>query len=247
MKWLLVAILAFAPPASAALNDILIAGETLDFELTWVAIKGGGLRMTIGPITNDPLHFRITSYAKSSSSLAFLFKMRDQILSIVDRDDLSTIRYEKHLNEKGRSKDDWTTVDERRKIATRRRPNHDTQQVVVPKPVFDPLSLVYHIRQLPLDPETVQRFSVFADGKLYMLEAKITRRESISTPAGKFNTIAVEPKMLAGGLFRDEGDLTIWYTDDARHIPVQIKSDLKIGSITAALRRIRLGVTSIEP
>ena len=72
-------------------------------------------------------------------------------------------------------------------------------------------------------------------------------RESLSTPAGTFNTVVVEPKMLAGGLFRDEGDLRVWYTDDARHIPVQIKSDLKIGSITATLRRIRTGVTSIEP
>jgi hypothetical protein len=247
MKWLLIAALAIAAPASAAVSDLFVAGETLDFELTWVAVSGGAMRMTIGPLPNDPLHFRITSVAKSSSSFAFLFKVRDQLESIVNRDDLSTIRFEKHLNEKGRSKDDSTVIDERRKIAMRRRPNHDTEEVMVPKPVFDPLSLVYHIRQLALEPGTVQRFSVFADGKLYTLEAKIMFRESLSTPAGTFKTVVVEPKMLAGGLFRDEGDLRIWYTDDARHIPVQIKSDLKIGSITAALQRIRAGVTSIEP
>jgi len=247
MKRFLVALLVLASPASAAVIDIFIAGETLDFELTWVAISGGGMRMTIGPVPNDPLHFRITSVAKSSSSFAFLFKVRDQLESIVNRDDLSTIRFEKHLNEKGRSKDDSTVIDERRKIAMRRRPNHNTEEVMVPKPVFDPLSLVFHIRQLPLEPGTVQRFSVFADGKLYTLEAKVMFRESLSTPAGTFNTVVVEPKMLAGGLFRDEGDLRVWYTDDARHIPVQIKSDLKIGSITATLRRIRTGVTSIEP
>ena len=247
MKWMTIALLAIALPASAAVSDIFVAGETLDFDLTWVAITGGGLRMTIGPLANDPLHFRITSVAKSSSSFAFLFKVRDQIESIVNRDDLSTIRYEKHLNEKGRSKDDSTVVDERRKIAMRRRPNKDTEEVMVPKPVFDPLSLVYHIRQLPLEPGTVQRFAVFADGKLYTLEAKIMFRESLSTPAGTFNTVVVEPKMLAGGLFRDEGDLRVWYTDDARHIPVQIKSDLKIGAITATLRKMRTGVTSIEP
>ena len=67
MKWILVALLAVGPPASAAVNDIFVAGETLDFELTWVAVTGGGLRMTIGPVPNDPLHFRITSVAKSCS------------------------------------------------------------------------------------------------------------------------------------------------------------------------------------
>ena len=117
----------------------------------------------------------------------------------------------------------------------------------MPRPVFDPLSLVFHLRDLPLQPGTVERFTVFADGKVYTLEAKVTKRESLSTPAGNFNTVAVEPKMLAGGLFREEGDLTIWYTDDARHIPVRIKSDLKVGSIVATLRGVRTGVSSPEP
>src|SRR5205809_67905 len=129
MKWVIPAILAIALPAGAAVNDIFVAGETLDYELTWVAVSGGNLRMTIGPLPNDPLHFRITSVAKTSSSFAFLFKVRDQIESIVNRDDLSTIRYEKHLDEKGHRKDDSTTIDERRKIATRRRPNKDTEEV----------------------------------------------------------------------------------------------------------------------
>jgi hypothetical protein len=246
-KWIFCSILMLAVPAMGAVSDIFVAGETLDYELSWVALTGGAMRMTIGPLPNDPAHFRITSIAKTSSSIAFLIKVRDYIESIVNRDDLSTIRYEKHLNERGRSKDDVTTIDERRKIATRRRPNHDTEEIVVPKPVFDPLSLVYHLRELPLQPGTVQRFNVFADGKLYLLEAKITHTETIGTPAGTFHTVVVEPKMLAGGLFRDEGDLTIWFTDDARHIPVRIKSDLKVGSITANLRAVAPRVTSPEP
>ena len=232
---------------AALATSIFTAGETLDYELTWIGVAGGGLRMTIGPQPQDPAHFKITSVAQSSSSFAFLFKVRDQITSIVNADDFSTVRYEKHLNERGRYKDDITTIDEKRKVATRRRPNHDSDVVPVPRPVFDPLSLVFHLRDLPLQPGTVERFTVFADGKVYTLEAKVTKRESLSTPAGNFNTVTVEPKMLAGGLFREEGDLTIWYTDDARHIPVRIKSDLKVGSIVATLRGVRAGVSSPEP
>ena len=84
MKWLIPILLAIALPASAAVDDLFVAGETLDYELTWVGVSGGGLRLTIGPLPNDPLHYRITSVAKSSSSLAFLFKVRDQIESIVN-------------------------------------------------------------------------------------------------------------------------------------------------------------------
>lgn len=246
-RWLLIAILATASPAVADVQDIFVKGETLDFELTWLLVTGGGLRMTIGLVPNDPAHFRITSIAKSNSSFSFIFKVRDAMTSIVNRDDFSTVRYEKHLNERGRRKDDTTMIDERRKIATRRRPNHDTEEIIVPRPVFDPLSLVYHLRALPMEPGTVQRFTVFADGKVYTLEADIPRTETIGTPAGTFKTVVVEPKMLAGGLFRDEGSLTIWYSDDPRHIPVRIRSDLKVGSITANLRAMRNGAANPEP
>ena len=238
---------AAAEAPAATLNQAFVAGETLDFELTWVGITGGGMRMTIGLLANDPTKFRITSVAKSNSSFAFLFSVRDEIQAIVNRDDFSTLHYDKHLNERGRRKDDSTVIDERRRIATRRRPNHNTQEITVPKPVFDPLSLVYHLRMLNLQPGTVERFTVFADGKVYTLEARITKRESIVTPAGRFNTVVVEPKMLAGGLFRGEGELTIWYSDDARHLPVRLRSELKVGSITADLKAVHAGAANPEP
>lgn len=249
-RWLLIALFgaaAAAPGCSSEVSDIFMNGETLDFELSWLRLTGGSARMTIGPVSGDPARFRMTSIAKSSSSFAFIFKVRDAIESIVNGADFSTLRYEKHLNERGRIKDDTTVIDERRRIATRRRPNRHTQEIIVPKPVFDPLSLVYHLRQLDLEPGTTHHFTVFADGKVYTLDARVTGRATLSTEAGTFSTVVVEPKMLAGGLFRDEGSLTIWYSDDARHIPVRIRSDVKVGSITATLRSIRSGAAEPEP
>src|SRR5581483_10507663 len=165
----------------------------------------------------------------------------------VARDDFSTLHYKKHLNERGKVKDDTTVVDEQGRIATRTRPKHTPQEVAVPRPVFDPLSLVYHLRALELQPGRTQSFTVLADGKVYKLDARVTGRETLQTPAGTFRTVVVEPRMLAGGLFKDEGSLTIWYTDDARHIPVRIRSDVKVGSITASLRAIHGGAGDPEP
>ena len=53
--------------------------------------------------------------------------------------------------------------------------------------------------------------------------------------------------MLAGSIFKDEGAMTIWFTDDGRHIPVRIRSELKIGSITANLRSVSAGAGDREP
>ena len=247
MKKSILILLLLALPAGAQVTNIFSAGETLDFELTWVSISGGAMRMTIGGIPNDPAHLRITSVAKTNPSFSLILDVRDAVVSLVNRDDFSTLRYEKHLKEHGKSKDDVTTVDETRRTATRQRPNKTPQIVAVPKPVFDPLSLVYHLRALDLRAGTVQRFTVYADGKVYTLEANVSHTETIGTPAGTFHTVVVEPKMLAGSIFKDEGQMKIWFTDDARHIPVRIRSDLKVGSITANLRSMRTGASDPEP
>ena len=146
-----------------------------------------------------------------------------------------------------KSKDDTTTVDEARRVATRQRPGKTPQTANVPKPVFDPLSLVYHLRSLDLKPGSVQKFTIYADGKTYTLEANVDHTETIGTPAGTFHTVVVQPKTTAGTIFKDEGSMTIWFTDDARHIPVRIRSELKFGSITANLRSIRAGASDPEP
>ena len=53
-RFLVALLLLVALPAAADINDIFAAGETLDFELTWVLVTGGSARMTIGPAPGDP-------------------------------------------------------------------------------------------------------------------------------------------------------------------------------------------------
>jgi hypothetical protein len=59
----------------------------------------------------------------------------------------------------------------------------------------------------------------------------------------------VEPHMDASGIFREDAksQMTIWYSDDWRHLPVRIRSEAKIGAITATLRGISSGVSAAEP
>lgn len=231
-----------AATASVASAQSFIHGETLDYDLSWSRISGGAARMTIGPVDGD--RYRITSIGKSGAFFSKFFKVRDEIESVVARSDFSTLEYHKLLDERGRRKDEVTVVDEAKGVAIRK-----GESVAVPRPVFDPLSLIYHIRSLDLSPGKSHEFAVLADGKLYTLRATVLNRETIHTAAGTFKTVVVEPRMESeAGVFRDEQRrLLVWYSDDERHIPVRIRSDVKIGSITVELRALRTGVTSIEP
>ena len=63
---------------------------------------------------------------------------------------------------------------------------------------------------------------------------KVEGREVIKTPLGTFKTIRVQPTADAG-VVKNRGNIWIWYTDDDRHLPVQMRARLFWGTITFRL------------
>lgn len=237
---LLIALLAAASISASPAHQVFDAGETLDYSLTWLKITGGGARMTIAP-TRDG-NYRITSVGKSSRGFSRIFRVRDEIETIVSREDFSTVRYTKRLDEAGDKMEEVTTVADG--VATRKRKK--IKKVDVPRPVFDPISVIYYLRTMDLSPDVSHELTLIADGKVYKVHARVVRRETITTPAGTFKTVLVEPEMESAGVPREER-LYIWYSDDERRIPVRIRSEVKVGAITATLRKISSGAGAIDP
>ncbi len=226
---------------SKPIEQTFLNGETLDYTVTWMKVTGGTARMTIAPI-DDGARYRVTSVVRSGGSIGRLFKVRDEIESIVDRADFSTVRYTKRLDERGDKELEITTITDG--VASRKRER--VRRLVVPRPILDPFSVIYHCRTLELSPGKAYDFTLLSDMKLYNVHARVVRREQIQTAAGLFNTVLVEPQMASGGVSREER-LFIWYSDDERRLPVRIRTEVKFGSVTATLKSVQSGVTSIDP
>lgn len=213
-------------------------GERIEFSLSWLRMAGGDAVMTIAPSGNGD--FRIHTLAKSNAFFSKIFPVRDEIESTVDQKSFSTKRFRKTLQERKRFKEEITEIDGRQGVARRK-----GKEIAVPSRVFDPLSMIFHIRTLRLEPGVRHSLTVLADGKVYTVEVEVVKRETITTDAGTFNTVLVEPKMGRGGIFKDEANrMLIWYTDDERHIPVRMRSLLARGSITASLRGYSVGAVA---
>jgi len=239
MNFVLAAVLA-ASLLPSPIESVYAKGETLDYNLSWLKITGGTARMTILPAGED--RYRITSVARSSPRFSRFFKVRDQIETTVASSDFSTLRYVKSLDEDGDTIEEVTTVEDGVAVRTRKK----VKKVVVPRPVFDPISVIYHLRSLDLSPGKSHDLTLIADGKVYTVHLRVVRRETLQTPAGKFATVMVEPQMRSEGVARSER-MFIWYSDDERSIPVRIRTEVKVGAITATLRSVQSGVTSTEP
>jgi hypothetical protein len=55
--------------------------------------------------------------------------------------------------------------------------------------------------------------------------------------AGTFKCIVIEPMVTEGGLFKSEGNILVWLSDDDRKIPVKVATKIPIGYVEAKLTR----------
>ncbi|MCX8010678.1 MAG: DUF3108 domain-containing protein, partial [Ignavibacteria bacterium] len=108
----------------------------------------------------------------------------------------------------------------------------------IPKYVHDIVSAFYYVRTLDLSKyKTGDKLQLknFYKNKTYDLDVLFRGKEIVEVPAGKFKCITVEPLVKEGGLFKSEGSILIWITDDEAKIPVKVKTKVIIGSIDGEL------------
>ena len=110
-----------------------------------------------------------------------------------------------------------------------------TQQASIPACVADSLSAIFYVASRPLVVGQQVRFPLADSMRTVTVAMKVEGKEEIKTPAGTFQTIRVQPTA-DEGIVKNRGNIWIWYTDDARHLPVQIRARLFWGTITFHLQ-----------
>lgn len=231
-----------------ATEDPFISGEVLTFDIRYGFIVAGSAKMKVFEKTNEKGRriYHLQTTAKSSSTFSWIYEVKDEVNSFVDYEKFYPIRFEKKLREGGYEVDlftDYFPADSLAKVEFIRYDDGDvrkrkTYEVTVPPYVQDILSSFYFIRRKDLEVGKSVFLSNHEKKKIYNLEVKVHRRETIEVEAGTFKCIVVEPLIQGEGLFKKKGSLTIWLTDDDKKIPVQMTSEVIVGHITTELTKI---------
>jgi hypothetical protein len=214
------------------------SGEYLKFAVNWGIINGGNAYLEVPEVKRIDGRdvFHLVARAESNGFISRFYKVRNRIDSWWDRQGRYSVRYQENRREgKFRTESD-VTFDHQRRIA-RYKKDDDTFQI--PPDVQDALSSFYYTRfqALPIGGSIV--FDYHASKKSKPLEVRVIGRETVKVPAGEFDCIAFVPVLRAGGIFRNEGRLVIWLTDDERRMPVLMKSKVTIGSVSVMLQEYR--------
>jgi hypothetical protein len=218
-------------------NKAFQIGEELTFIIRYGPVVAGYSTMSIPKITKIKGNevFNIVTEASSSGFFSAFYKVRDRVVSYMDRDGLFTWRFEKRLREGKYRSDRFVDYDQINGWAV----TSKKDSMRIPPCVQDILTSFFYIRTQKLEVGKSLFIDNHSDNKLYPLEVIVHKKEKISVKAGEFDCFVVEPILRASGLFKSKGRLLIWLTDDTRKIPVQMKSKIVIGYITAELKEMK--------
>jgi Protein of unknown function (DUF3108) len=212
--------------------------ERLVFDVSWSGIKAG---TAVQEIVNNGDVVTITSIHKSADWLSVFYKVDDHMESVMTKGENGQLFgvpriYRENLSE-GRTRfHKEVTFDHAGRNADIVNFLDNTRANYAITPItFDSLSCFYFARLQELVIGKSFYVDVFDGKRLHNTEVKVLRREELKTDLGTFKTVLIMPILKTNGIFSKTGDLYIWLTDDERHLPVKMKSKVKIGSITAKL------------
>jgi Protein of unknown function (DUF3108) len=212
-------------------------GEQLTYEISWLYITAGTAVMAISQADADgdrPLAKLITT-AQSRPAITKFFPVDNRIESIVDPATL----FPEHLTFKrreGKKKEDFEYTFNQKEGKVIVVKGGTTETLEIPPGTQDVISCLYYARStLSFQPGLSLTMNVHHDKKNRAIEARVEEIETVSGPWGEVETARVLVVMPFQGLFLNQGNIRVWFTNDDRRIPVRMKAKVIIGSIVADL------------
>jgi hypothetical protein len=227
---------ALSPPQSSYLFP---AKETLHYEVDWRVFPAATASIRL-ELQGDTMH--VTGEGETIEALNLLFRVNDKFQSSFDRRTGCSYGFSKQTSEGKRQVNTDLKFDYSQHKSTQTEKNlvsgitkHEEAQI--PGCVTDLMSAIFYAASQPI--QVGQSFQMPLADALHTLPVtmKALSREEIKTAAGTFQTIRVQPTA-ESGVVKTKGEIWIWYSDDARHIPVQMRARLFWGTLTMRLSSI---------
>ncbi len=222
---------------------LYVAGESITWEVTFRGLEGGRARLAVGtPAQVGGLAvLPLRADAESSGLLAIVKTMKDDWAAWVDVASGLPLRTVGDANTSGKQlhveaifdhaasrADIDISIDARRQKLTRRLPSGET---------YDPLGAILLLRGWDAPDGARTSFHTLGGRTLWHTELLVEGREVRATRLGKQPCVRMvgRSRRLLPSLLVDQKrqprSFTVWFTDDARRVPVKIVAHTELGDL----------------
>ena len=195
---------------------------------------------------NSPYVLKLTGDISSKGFFSKLFNLRfrEQIESIVEPRSF-TVQLTKKIDEQGkRARVSETTYRDGKVVWTESDPNNPsrpkrTAEAAFAGQVQDVLSAIYYLRTQPLQVGKNFEITVSDSGVVYQVPVLVVEKKKKKTVLGRVDAFRVDPQVFGPGkMLSDDGQFSIWITDDRKRIPVSARIKMKYGTFDINLRKV---------
>jgi Protein of unknown function (DUF3108) len=213
--------------------------QTLTYGVDWRVFTAGTAVLHLDA-EGDQEH--VSATADSIGTINMLYRVVDKFQSVFDRRTGCSYQFSKQTVEGRRQINSdlrmqyaqgKTTLDEKNLI----KGSVKHTEVSIPPCVTDSLSAIFYAASQRLEVGSSFQIPLADAMRTVPVTMKIENREEVKTPSGTYQTVRVQPTADAG-VVKNRGNIWIWYTDDDRHLPVQMRARLFWGTITFKLTSV---------
>ncbi|MCC6754696.1 MAG: DUF3108 domain-containing protein [Saprospiraceae bacterium] len=188
--------------------------------------------------------YHISVEGKTFASYDWFYKVRDEYHSYIDKETGLPSLYIRKVQQGSYRRYEKVVFDYPRKLAysyTGKTEELAKLTIVqLDKHYFDLVSVMYHLRNLPIKEQGKKvktPFNVLLDDEKYELgiRYKGDKKRHEVKESGTYNTFEAVADVISGHVFDDDARLKLWVSDDRNRVPVLIESPLVVGSVKAIL------------
>jgi hypothetical protein len=106
---------------------------------------------------------------------------------------------------------------------------------------LDDTAFLYFVRTLDLEPGQEYEFHNYWNPDGNPVRIRVLRRQTITVPAGTFDTVVLQPLIETSGMFSEGGEAEVYLSDDAARILVMIRAKVTFGSLRLELQNYTPG------
>lgn len=226
-----------APPGSYTLPR-----DKYVYSVRWQLLHAGTSTVKI---ERSASVMHVTGTADSAGVPNTIYPVHDTFDADIDPGTFCTLEISKHNLEGQRRRDmtirfDYGRAKSHVETKDLKTSQSKEEEFDIPPCVTDVISGFFYIASLPLAPGFSETFPVNENGRTSDISLVVEAREKIKVQAGEFPSLRLKAQPISGPM-QGKGVLWIWFSDDGRHIPVQMKSKLGFATLLFHLERIEAG------
>jgi hypothetical protein len=217
-------------------------GEKLEFDVGWSSYLTAGTA-TVTVQEKKPSYgstaYSIVAEGRPTALLARLYTLYYKVDTLLDVYSLLPQRAAVYSDEGKRHRSKVTVFNQTANTAT-----YEVQTATLvrkdlslPSRTQDGLSALFVLRSMPLKQGDTFTMPIVNDGTVYTVQMSVGVVETVKTGMGDVQAIKVTPTIKATTGETPGSALAIWFSNDARRLPVRLEAQLLVGKFSLVIRQ----------